>query len=339
MSRRTTLGFATALAVLLGLAALLGVERIGTALGSADPGRYALAVAAEVTALCLWAVPVHLFTRHVPGAAAGRRFARGYASGVFFRALLPFGRGGGGTVLAYGVARGTSAPYERVLAAVLAADALVFTASLTTLGGGLAVVTFVGGATAGTTPLLAVGLALAAYLLLTALLLGWPSLVRRAVLSLAAVLRRTVGRVSSTVGELLDPEQVSLRVGRFLDTVSWLSAHPRTVVVGLAFAQAGWLVGTLPLYYSLAAVDVQVRLAVVFFAAPAAGFAAFAPLPGGTGSVEVALGGLLVVLTSADPATIAAAVVLYRLSTYWLTVAGSGALAVALGGFTPRSPE
>jgi uncharacterized protein (TIRG00374 family) len=92
------------------------------------------------------------------------------------------------------------------------------------------------------------------------------------------------------------------------------------------------------LWLAFAALDASVPVSVVLVVVPVANLAGVTPLPGGLGSIDATMVGLLVPLAGVSAEVATAAVLIHRLAVYWLPVALGGVVLVAAGMVGPRGP-
>jgi hypothetical protein len=318
-------------AIVVALLLAVGIGRVADELVVADPLFVALAVASMAVALVARVAAVSRLLAgqsvHVPGS----RLFGIYAFSVFLRNAIPWGRTAGSVLTAYLVGRYGDGEFEENLAVLVAAESLSFLASLVLLAAGgvallwsrtldldgpLAVA-------AGTTAVLVIVVATVVSLR--------PTVLTRATVTAFAVVRRLAPRVPWPRRGILARTGVGDRVSRFRRSVAAVGTDADGIGYASLLSQVGWLATALPLYLSLLAVGADVPVAVALFVAPTAGFAAVVPLPGGVGSVDVALVGLLVALTGTAVPTLTAAVVVYRVATFWFPVTLGAGCGVALG--------
>jgi hypothetical protein len=329
--RRLVLG----LVVLAALAVVVAAADVDPAailaeLGDADPVWLALALATSLLAQLAWGTATALFVRASAPGASINRVRLGYLSGTFAKQVLPFGHAGGVPLLAFVLAGDLDAPYRRVLPAVAASELLLFVCSLTVAAAGLVGFAATTGLV-GTGVLLA-GLALAALSgLAVALAFDRREVaLRRATLVLAALGRRTLGRLVPRTRAALAPATVTAAVAEFLDAFDRATADRRTVLAAAVLGVAGWVLFALPLYFGFLAVGLPVSPTMALFVVPAGGVASVLPTPGGLGGSEVGTTAAVVVLAGVAVDAAAAGVLLYRVATYWFVVAVGGACAVYL---------
>lgn len=313
--------------LLVAVGVVLGPDRLIAALTGVDLLTYTGAVAAQLLALSLWGLSLAAVLRPVDGTPTGRTFAGAYCMGLVLRMLVPWGRSGGAVFTAVALARSSRIGIEALLAAALAADLVRFLVSLAVLAAGVALLTGTA-VSAGAAPIAILFAVAASMLIVATLVVTAPTAVTRGVVAIASTLGGTVGRVSPTVSRALDPNAIADRTHRFFGTVQTLTGDRIALVTATTYAALGWSVALLPLYFSLQAAGASAPIPVIMVVVPAAGLAGIVPLPGGTGGVEVALVGLLVVMAGLQAPIAGAVAVLYRLATFWigLVIAGLGAV-------------
>ena len=338
--RRVGLGVVV-LAALVGLVVVADVQldAILGQLSAADPRYLALALVASLVAQLAWAAVSWLFLRTLDEDVSSERVGFGYLAGTFAKQVLPFGHAGGVPLLAYVFSSDLKLDYRQTFAAVTASELVIFCSSLvvaavgfgwylltTPVGSGLGGVVAVG--TAG----LVVGLVgVARY--------GRGTLSRTARL-LAAVGRVTLGRLVPSVRPRLAADAVDRGVAGFFETFDRATADRSVVARAAVIALVGWVLFTLPLYFGFLAVGYSMPLALSLLLVPAGGLATLLPTPGGLGGTEVGTAAVLVVLTGATVDVVAAAVLLYRLASYWFVVAVGGASSLYLSvGLTDLRPS
>lgn len=321
-------GFAAALAVVAALLYAVGPARVVALLADARPFPVAGAVAAILAAQACFALAfgaaVHASGVRVPPARAGRAFA----AGAFFRRIAPMEAVGGPLAAAYAF-RERDLQDRAVVAGVVTETAGVV-ATLAIVGAAGAVLTTQSGYDPGlrafagaVAAVCAVGLAVAV------LLVARPRLAGRAASALARGLGATVGRVAPGPSRWVARKFGGERSGNYRASVRSFAADRRAVAVVLALSVAGWLLYALTLAASAAAVGVSASLATVAFAALITGVLSALPLPGGVGGVEVGLVAVLAAFAGASLAAGAAAVLLFRLVSYWFVLLLAGVVFVA----------
>jgi uncharacterized protein (TIRG00374 family) len=322
---RIALGFAAAVVVLAGLAIALDWRAVLTVLGRTDPTLIAFAVVTALFALVAWSESLRaLFA--ASGADLSIWDCLGpYGAATFVRLVVPVGQSLGPAVFVYLVGRHTDRSYSTDLAPTSIGEATNHLLSaLLAITGGLLV--FGTSAPVRQVRVLQIGLAavFVTGLLLAAVLWFRRNSIRGWVLGGAALLRATLGRVSTRLGRVLAPERVDTSVTHYYETAADLADDPRLLSRAVGLAAVGWLSTALSLALAAESVGVSVSIPLALFVIPPVGLLGFLPLPGALGGVEVALSALLVHLAGIELAAAAAVVLLFRLCTYWLPLVVSG---------------
>ncbi|PSP17969.1 hypothetical protein BRC62_03845 [Halobacteriales archaeon QH_10_67_13] len=115
----------------------------------------------------------------------------------------------------------------------------------------------------------------------------------------------------------------------FVAAIERLADDRRRLAVVVVLGAAGQLAVVFVLYAALAFLG-EPLLAVALFVVPAARAGAVVPTPGGIGSTEALLTGLLVTVAGATPAVAGAAAIAYRAAAFWLPSLLGGAAGAGL---------
>ncbi len=326
--RRALVGFAIAIATLVAFLLLLDPAAIWAVLRGASVPWFAAGFLAVLGAVACWAESM----RRVLIAAGGhlgpvRGFAA-YGTGMLAKQILPMGNAGGIAIMAYAIGREADLDLDRSLAVVTIGDflGLLSTVVLAFAGIGYVVLTLPPSRLVDVA-LLGVVLVGLVFVMLGLMLVYWRGLLRRLVLAVARLLRLTIGRVSDRVAAKLTPKTVDAGIERYFATFDAAATDRRAMAAAAGLALLGWTLFAVPLYTSAAAVGEPIAFGLVLFVVPVGGLATAVPLPGGIGGVEFAVTGMLLAVTTIEPAVAAALVLLYRLCVYWfLILVGAGSL-------------
>lgn len=324
--KRGLIAFAAAILLLLALLFALDPVAIAEHLARTNPGVFALGLVAVLLTLVCWSEAFRRLFVASGGLLSPRRAFSAYGTAMFGKQVLPMGHAGGPALMAYTFDRETSLGYNRTLAVVTVAEFLNVLASVAlAVVGVLYLLLFV--PTVPGLRVLQLGvLAFAAAVVLLGLVFRYRrAAVERAVLGVAELLRRTVGRLSDRLEAALAPERVDAELDRYYGAVVAVTADRRAVLDAYLLMQAGWVLFTVPLYTGALALGIRLPVALVVFVVPAAGLATVVPLPGGLGGFELVLAAILTALTGLELAVVAAIVLLYRLCSYWFMVFVGGA--------------
>jgi hypothetical protein len=323
--RRVALGFAVSATLLSALLYVVGVRGVLAALDAAS--RPVLVVVPVVVAawIGVWAGSLHLVFRAFGVRVTYRRSVGVFATMMFWDNVTPFSTFAADPVAAWTVARSTDLDYDRALATVVAVDALNFAPAPVLAVVGLLYVRL----TAGVAETVVTAMAwLAGTLLMLAVIgLGAWRWRRPLVAAGTALLDRVARLVGRVVPGTNWPDRAGLdhRLATLLADVETVAADPRLLAVVSVCAVVGWLALAFVFWLSILAVGHAVPVAVAMVLVPLVSAAELAPVPGGVGGVEPLTVVLLVALAGLPAADATAAVLLFRVGSYWLPVVAGGA--------------
>lgn len=318
-TRRSTLvGLFAGLLALALFGRVVGYRRLLATVSGLDPLPFAAGFVAAVAALGCQFLALHALLDVRPSLAS----ALGYLRGVYGRQLIPVGNVAGPVLIAYSMRRATGVSTDRGLPATIIAQAAAFLASSVVALVGSALL--VAGGRRALLPLVGVfGLVVLAWVAVLAALVAGVEF-DRVVQTVAAAVRRTLGRLSARVAARTERDVVQQRLDEFDDARRLIREDPGRVGVALVWATVGWTLYTLPAVTTGAALETPIPLAVAFVAVPVSDLLNALPVPGGIGGVEVAMAGIIVALTGVDIAAAAVIAFCVRLCTYWFVMLFSG---------------
>ncbi|WP_423999424.1 lysylphosphatidylglycerol synthase transmembrane domain-containing protein [Haloarcula salina] len=319
-------------ALLAGFLWLVDLPRLGAALRGTDLPVFAVGVVVTAVGAVAWSESQrHLLAASGATLSPWRNFVV-FSLGMVTKQVLPMGHALGTAVVAYGVGTELDRPYVENLAPVSVTELQSLLASLCLAGIGFGFVVVTLPWTPGLRSLGSVLAVVAGGTLVLAVTVWYRRrVVGRSLLAVASLVQATAGRVSPRVRRLSRPEALTAEVERFYVTVGAVASDRTRVLLGFAWALVGWVAFSVPLVTSAAALGTAVPVAVALFVVPMAGFASLVPVPGGLGSVELVMTGLVVVVSGLDPTLAAGVTLLYRLCTYWLVVLCCGGIVAAFG--------
>ena len=333
MKRRIALGFLIA-AVLLGvLLSLVGHEDVATDLAAADPVFLAMSFGAGILALTFRGLVWTQFLR-----AIDERMTFIYVVGVFLSAMFikyvtPYGQVATEPFVAYLVARDANMAYEDGFAGILSADVLNYLPYYT-FGFGAAVwIIFAGAFGADIQNYLLAFISMFGMLIgLTYVVLRKQRIVYLVILRLVSAIESPIGRIRSSYTKHLSPEAVRDRLDNFYYSIGIIATDRRMMVVSAVYAHLGMAFLMAPVYLGGRALGYEIALPIVVLAVALGKLGTFVPAPGGLGGVEGFVTATLVILASMSPSAAFSVALIYRVSTYWLTivVGGTGSLLFVL---------
>ncbi|WP_254863199.1 lysylphosphatidylglycerol synthase transmembrane domain-containing protein [Halovivax gelatinilyticus] len=325
MKRRIVLGFLIATILLTTLIVLVGHEEVAADLAGADPLLLGISVCSGVLALTFRGMVWGQFLRTIDETMSGVHVAGVFLSAMFIKYVTPYGQVATEPFVAYLVARDADMAYEDGLAGILSADVFNYIPYYTF--GFIAIGWIVFSGTLGADILnyifafvgLFVTLSVLAYVVVRQ-----PVIVYRLVLGVAGLVRGPVDRLTTEFGEKLSPAAVRDRLDNFYQSIDLLATDRRIVAYGALYAHLGMLFLMLPVYFGGLALGHELALPVVVIAVAFGKLGSFVPAPGGLGGVEGFVTASLMLLGSLEPAAALSVALIYRVSTYWLTIVVGG---------------
>jgi hypothetical protein len=320
-----TLG-AIALAGLALYVWLVGGGRVLAALGRVPLWNAGVLLLVAFVPLVLWGISLELVLACLGVDRRVHEAVALFLASVFLNSVTPFGQVGGDPPSGLLVARADDATFESGLAAIGSVNVLNRIGAVVLGVVGVAWLT-TRQALPGTFRTPAVGATVVSFVAVVVLVwLGRERLVRVG----DDVVVGVVARLSPCLS-FADPpprDVVEHRIRRFVVALERLRERPAHVAAAsfLGVAGQGLVAGTL--WFALAALGVDVALPVVLVVVPVAKLSGLSPSPGGTGSAEVVLSGLLATVTGVSVPLATAAALLYRAAAFWMPTLVGGVVAV-----------
>lgn len=302
--------------VILGtLVYMSDLEKMISALRHAEPGYIVLSLVFGFSGFLLWSVNWHNFFKISNIDAGLARTFQLFAASRFLNLVTPLGQFGGQPVMAYLVAKESNASYEKSLATLSSADLIVimpvtvyillgyFYLSLTSVVPGQVhqASTFASG------------------LALFGLFMGYMGWRRPAILK--DILFMVFSKVDIFTGK--DSDLVD-KIDQFLtnleDSYRRIGQNPFAILKSFILVHIAYLFKILAFFVITLALGMNMSFFHALLVIPLVSIANFSPTPGGTGAVEAALAGLIVLVVNVNLSAAVLATLLYRVATYWLGV-------------------
>ncbi len=310
---RRLLWFGISTAIIVAMVLFADVNRFLEALRTADGFYLLVALFFGMLPFLVWSYPWYRFFQEMDIEVSYLKVLKMFMAGHFLNSITPLGQFGGEPFMAYVISRNTDASYERAFSTVFSADIINAVPGITfVLGGGLYLL-LLGSATK--LVLEAVYIALLVTVVggsIVYLLWFKTGSIENTILR---VLRAVSGAVGRGQGVVLKAEESLDRMEKSFDIVG---SSPRTIVETAVIAHLSFLSEIFSLYFILLSLGFTgLSLTPAYFVLTLASIADFSPTPGGSGTYEAALAGLLTVFFPIGFATALVAAILFRLTTYW----------------------
>lgn len=327
MRRRIILGFGLALVLLLLLITVVGSAEVLEEIMDADRTLLALGLVSGCLSLTFRSLVWRRFILLIDETMTRGHIGLLFLTAMFLKYITPYGQLATEPVAAHIVSTDAEMEFEDGFAGILSADllnyipyytfglgALVFIVTLGALGEGMG------------TSVLAFAALFAVLVSLVYIVLRRQRIVYGVVLKVTALIRWGLRHLSRTVDDSLAPEAVRERLDNFYDSIDSITTDRRNLVSATIYAHLGMVFLMLPVYLGAVALGQELSLPVVAIVVALGKLGMIVPSPGGTGGVEAMVTAGLTTLGSIDPAAAVTIALIYRASTYWLTI-GIGGIA------------
>jgi uncharacterized protein (TIRG00374 family) len=239
-----------------------------------------------------------------------------FMAGSFLNSITPLGQFGGEPFMAYVIDRNTDASYEEAFSAVLSADLVNSIPGFTFLFGGGLYLLFFGAITDRILQVVAIGVVSCIILGVMLYLLWFRSgTIESQIISVLKALENFFGRGGKLVKaaeERLEEVESAFRT---------IGEDPKSLFKITLFTHTGFVVNTTVLYCLILALGVQnPAFTSIYFVLILSELANYSPTPGGSGTFEGAMAGLITLFMSVDFATALGIAMLYRTTNFWPSI-------------------
>lgn len=238
-----------------------------------------------------------------------------FSAGQFLNSITPLGQFGGQPFMAYLISKYSDSSYEESLATVMSADVLAIMPLSTFVIIGYSYITITGTVSGELTKMALIASSLLIFGIVMSYL-GWyrPGSLENSLLKVTETITNFVGHGSSFVEKLED------RLENVEETFKTVGEHPKAVIKSLTITHTAFLLKMTAFYGVMLSVGLEMNAFQVMLLIPLASVANFSPTPGGAGTFEAAMAGLIVLFVDVNLATALTAAILYRVATYWVNI-------------------
>lgn len=236
-----------------------------------------------------------------------------FMAGSFLNSITPLGQFGGEPFMAYIINRNTDSSYEEAFSAVLSADLINSIPGFTFLFGGGLYLLFFGAITDRVIRLVGLGVISSIALGLMLYFLWFRSgAIESKILGVLKTLANFFGRGDKIV------EAAEERLNEVEEAFSTIGEDPKSLFKISLFPHIGFIVNTTVLYMLMLAFGIQNPAFIsIFLVLIFSELANYSPTPGGSGTFEGAMAGLITLFMSVDFATALAVAMAYRTTNFW----------------------
>lgn len=248
------------------------------------------------------------------GCSFGRTFQL-FSAGQFLNSVTPLGQFGGQPFMAYMISKNSEASYEKSLATVMSADVIAVIPLSTFVILGYSYITFTGTVSSELTRMSIIASSLLLFGIVMSYL-GWyrPGSLEGGLLRATKKITNLIGRGSSLVDKL------EAKLENVQKTFSKVGESPSAVIKSLFIAHTAFILKMTVFYGVMLSLNLEMNVFQVILLIPLASVANFSPTPGGAGTFEAAMAGLIILFVDVSLASALTAAILYRVSTYWVNI-------------------
>ncbi|MFB6158396.1 MAG: YbhN family protein [Candidatus Nanohalobium sp.] len=236
-----------------------------------------------------------------------------FMAGNFMNSVTPLGQFGGEPLMAYLVQKNWDESYEKSISSVFSADIMNATPHVTfVVGGGLYMMLFHSINQLIVQALYATLMMTVLGGLLVYLLWFEAGTIEGKIVDALRKISSFVGKGSSVVDKLEE------KLAEVEESFRAIGESPRYLFKTAVVAHIGFLTQVFCFYFIALSLGFQADITPIFFVTTLAGLATFSPTPGGSGTMEAAMAGLITVFFPGTSfATGLTVAILFRITTYW----------------------
>lgn len=235
-----------------------------------------------------------------------------FTAGNFLNAVTPLGQFGGEPFMAYVIKDNTDVKYEDALSAVISADIINAVPILTFVIGGSFFLLFSGSMNGVVLEAIYISAVITVLGGAIAYLLWFKSgFIEKRLVAILRKLTGFVGRGDEYVDRLEE------RMDGLQNAFKRVGEEPLDLIKISIVAHLFFVFQVISLYLVMASVGVETDLAPLYIILPMASLANFSPTPGGSGTHEAAMAGILSAFLGLSGSIAVTIAILYRFTTFW----------------------
>lgn len=330
MKRRIVLGFGLAALLLVALVSFVGRQDVLSELAAANYRILALGLVSGLLALIFRGL---VWIRSISTVAEGvsrRRIGSLFLTAMFLKYVTPYGQLATEPFVAYLVSYDEEMAYEDGFAGIVSADLLNYIPYYTFGFVAIAAIAAGGAINDMVAQLFAFGGLFVVVVALAVLVLQRPGIVYWIVLTATGIARSLLGRVTDRFDDVLSRAAVTDRLDGFYDAVGTITRDRKTLAVSVLYAHLGMAFLMLPVYIAAVGLGYEIGLPIVALVVALGKLGFVVPSPGGVGGVEAMVTGGLVAFGGLSGAAALTIALIFRLCTYWLTIAVGGLASIGV---------
>lgn len=307
--------FALSTAIILGMIYFADFQEFISTVQDADKIILASAIFVGLLNLPIWANSWYKLINRVGGNISFFKALRMFTAGNFLNSVTPLGQFGGEPLMAYVIKKNTDLEYEEGLSAVVSADIINAIPIFTFILGGSAYLLFFNSLNSVLLEMSYIALVIMVLGGSIAYLLWFRSgFIESKIIFIVRLLSRPFGEESSLV------EKIEEKIEGMQETFKTVGEEPKELLKISIVAHLFFVCQVISLYLVMLSVGVDTDLTPLYFVLPTAALANFSPTPGGSGTYELILAGVLTAFIGVPKETAVTIAILYRFTTFWPSI-------------------
>jgi uncharacterized protein (TIRG00374 family) len=306
------LWFAVSILIIGGLVYFADISRIIAALRTADLLILVPALIVGVSNFGFGAYLWHSFLSSMDKGISYFKALKMFFAGHFLNSITPLGQVGGEPLMAYVISRNTDAEAEEAFSAVFSADILNVIPPYTFMIGGAAYLFLFG----------SFNEIIIQTLYIVALVVSFGAVFVYLLWFKAGSIEGGIVRLLRYLSSRLDRgeglvERAEERLEKVEENFQKIGDNPRKLFKLTVLMHLSFLTEVVTMFLILLSLGVEPDFAPLYFVMPLAAVAEISPTPGGTGTYEAAMAGVLTVFFPVSFTVAVMAALIYQLSGFW----------------------
>lgn len=299
--------------IILAIISFSNINEVINLLGNADKTLMALGIFVGLMTIPIWSYSWFKLLNNLDTNISYFKSLKLFTAGNFLNSITPIGQFGGEPLMAYIIQKNSSLDYENAFSAVISADIINSIPILTFMIGGSIYALLFSSMKGLATEALYISIMLLTIGGSLAYLLWYRfNVVGSAITSVIQKIEHFTG-IEKNIAEITER-----KISRLEDSFHKVGEDPLQLLKISLVSHTFFIFQILSLYLVITAVTgIKPELTPLYFVLPFASVANFSPTPGGSGTYEALLAGLLATFVGLSSGEAVTTAILYRFTIFW----------------------